>query len=169
MSNSMRTPARWNGADFLRNVVKAFPYKIHRISGMPTCGTMRTRVLKNLRLDEIDKIIELAQAIEAKHPRRKGSLGLSSSESMVDPADLKELEAALEAIPPPARMEMLALVWIARGDYPIEAFEEALAYAGEYSGSSDVRYLADKWASLATYLRIGLKEMPSNWPTNSAT
>ena len=66
-------------------------------------------------------------------------------------------------------MEMLALIWIARGDYRTDAFEEALAYAREHYGSSDVRYLADKWASLATYLRVGLKEMPANWPTDSAT
>jgi hypothetical protein len=79
------------------------------------------------------------------------------------------MEAALEAIPQPARMEMLALIWIARGDYRTDSFEEALAYAQEHYQSADVRYLADKWASLVTYLRVGLKEMPANWPANTAT
>ena len=130
---------------------------------------MRIGVLKNLRFEEIETIIERAEAIEAKQPRRRGGFGFSHLESPVDPPDLKELETALEAIPQPARMEMLALIWIARGDYRTGAFEEALAYAHEHYGSSDVRYLADKWASLATYLRVGLNEMPANWPTDSAT
>ena len=130
---------------------------------------MRIGVLKNLRFEEIETIIKRAEAIEATHPRRRGGFGFSHLESPVDPPDLKELETALEAIPQPARMEMLALIWIARGDYRTGAFEEALAYAREHYGSSDVRYLADKWASLATYLRVGLKEMPANWPTDSAT
>jgi len=79
-------------------------------------------VLKNLRLEEIETIIERAEAIEAKHPRRRGGFGFSHLESPVDPPDLKELETALEAIPQPARMEMLALIWIARGDYRTGAF-----------------------------------------------
>ena len=66
-------------------------------------------------------------------------------------------------------MEMLALIWIARGDYRPDAFEEALAYAREHYQSADVGYLADKWRSLTTYLRVGLREMPANWPTDSAT
>jgi hypothetical protein len=126
-------------------------------------------VLKNLQLNEIETIIKLADAIETKHPRTRGSFGFSHHASPVDSPDLKELEAGLEALPHPARMEMLALIWIARGDYRADAFEEALAYAREHYQSSDVRYLADKWGSLATYLKVGLREMPANWPANAAT
>ena len=73
-------------------------------------------MLKNLRLSEIETIIKQAEAIETKHPPKR-QLRFSDLESPVDPQDLKGLEAALEAIPQPARMEMLALIWIARGDY----------------------------------------------------
>ena len=121
-------------------------------------------MLKNLRPDQIENIIKLAEAIESKHPRQKRQFGVVKPENPADTPDLQELEAALKAISPPARMEMLALVWIARGDYRPEAFEEALAYAREYYQSADVRYLTDKWGSLATYLRFGLREMPANWP-----
>ena len=120
-----------------------------------------TGVLKHLRHDEIETIIKRAEAIETKHPPKR-QLRFSNLESPVDPPDLKELEAALGAIPQPARMEMLALIWIARGDYQPDAFEDALAYGREQFQSADVRYLADKWASLATYLRVGLREMPAN-------
>lgn len=126
-------------------------------------------MLKNLRLNEIENIIKLAEAIETKHPRQRRSFGFSKSDNPVDPPDLKELTGALEAISQPARMEMLALIWIARGDYQPEAFEEALGYAREHYQSADVSYLAEKWGSLATYLRVGLKQMPANWPANSAT
>jgi len=40
---------------------------------------MRIGVLKNLRLEEIETIIERAEAIEAKHPRRRGGFGFSHS------------------------------------------------------------------------------------------
>ena len=126
-------------------------------------------MLINLRPNEIENIIKLAEAIETKHPRQRRSFGVSKLESPDDPPDLKELEAALEAISQPARMEMLALIWVARGDYRLDAFEEALAYAREHYQSADVHYLADKWGFLATYLRVGLREMPANQPTNSAT
>ena len=122
-----------------------------------------------MRTTDIETIIKLAEAIETKHPRRSSFGSLILRKAPVDPAaDLKELEAALEAIPQPARMEMLALIWIARGDYRADAFDEALAYARENYQSADVRYLADKWASLATYLRVGLKEIPANWPADTA-
>ena len=125
-------------------------------------------MLKILRLSEIETIIKQAEAIETNYPPKR-QLWFSNVESPVDPPDLKVLEAALEAIPQPARMEMLALIWIARGDYRADAFEEASAYARDHYQSSDVRYLAEKWGSLATYLRVGLKEMPANWPTISET
>lgn len=123
-----------------------------------------------MRTTDIETIIKLSEAIETKHPPKKPLRFTNLAESAgVLAADLKDLEAALEAIPQPARMEMLALIWIARGDYRADAFDEALAYARENYQFADVRYLADKWASLATYLRVGLKDIPANWPADTAT
>jgi hypothetical protein len=86
-------------------------------------------VLKNLRPNQMENIIKLAEAIEIKHPRQIRIFGVSNLDSSADSPDLKELEAALEAIPQLARMEMLALIWIARDDYRTDAFEEALVRA----------------------------------------
>ena len=94
-------------------------------------------MLKNLRRNQIENIIKLAEAIETKHPRQRRQYGGPSLDRPADPPDLKELEAALEAIAQPARMEMLALVWVDRGDYRPDAFEEALAYAHENYQSAD--------------------------------
>ena len=50
---------------------------------------MRIGVLKNLRFEEIETIIERAEAIEAKQPRRRGGFGFSHLESPVAPRILR--------------------------------------------------------------------------------
>ena len=116
-------------------------------------------MLTNLRPDEIENIIKLAEAIETKHPRQRRNFGVSKLESPDDPPDLKELKAALEAISPPARMEMLALIWVARGDYRLDAFEESSGVppAGPVSSVHRRFWRPMSWLGPAT---TGLANLP---------
>ena len=103
----------------------------------------------------------------SKHPRIPVGRGLRPHDPEAlerSQPDLQELIAALEAIAPLARMEMLALIWVGRGDYKFQQFDEALAYARQNFDTCDVPYMTEKWASLSTYLREGLKQIPTVRP-----
>ena len=125
-------------------------------------------MLKYLKPDQdLAQVIKIAGALEAKHPRIPVGRGLRPHDPEPrerSQPDLQELIAALEAITRLARMEMLALIWVGRGDYKLEQFEEALEYARQNFDTCDVTYMAEKWASLSTYLREGLKQIPTVRP-----
>lgn len=71
-----------------------------------------------------------------------------------DPGYL-ELKNAIEDLEPDQQATLLALMWLGRGDYPLEDWQVALAYASEVTASNTADYLITT-PLLADYLEEGL-------------
>jgi hypothetical protein len=63
----------------------------------------------------------------------------------------QELRDAIDGLGPPERQEMLALMWLGRGDYDAESWSEALQQAGETMNTNVTDYLVGT-PLLADYL-----------------
>jgi hypothetical protein len=68
-----------------------------------------------------------------------------------------QVEGAVAALNDDARVELLALMWLGRGDFGIEEWSSALAQARDYETSSVTAYLMGH-PLLADYLEEGLAE-----------
>lgn len=68
-----------------------------------------------------------------------------------------ELKNAIEDLEPDQQRTLVALMWLGRGDYTVEDWEEALAYANEADGVSTAEYLIAT-PLLADYLEEGLSQ-----------
>jgi hypothetical protein len=66
------------------------------------------------------------------------------------------LREAIQALGNDARMELMALMWIGRGDFG-GTFEDALKHAWRNSNETDAAYIAEKAPVLPAYLRDGLR------------
>ncbi len=71
-----------------------------------------------------------------------------------DPSYL-ELKNAIDDLEPDQQATLVALMWVGRGDYLVEDWDEALAYANEASGVTTSDYLIAT-PLLADYLEEGL-------------
>ena len=70
-------------------------------------------------------------------------------------SDYIELKNAIDDLEPDQQATLVALMWIGRGDYDLDAWEDALGYAQEASGVSTAAYLIAT-PLLADYLEEGL-------------
>lgn len=68
---------------------------------------------------------------------------------------LKALKERLAALPPEARHELMAVLWIGRGDFAPREWEAALTEAQGRSTEGDVDYIAER-GPLHDYLAKGL-------------
>ncbi len=68
---------------------------------------------------------------------------------------LRSLKERLAALSPEARQELLAVLWIGRGDYAAGDWEAALSEAQRRSAAGDVDYIAER-GPLHDYLMKGL-------------
>lgn len=66
-----------------------------------------------------------------------------------------ELKNAIEDLEPDQQRTLVALMWVGRGDYTVDDWEEALAYAGEADSVATADYLIAT-PLLADYLEEGL-------------
>ncbi|HEX3417315.1 MAG TPA: DUF3775 domain-containing protein, partial [Stellaceae bacterium] len=57
-----------------------------------------------------------------------------------NPAE-EELRGAIDGLGPPERQELLALMWLGRGDYDADGWPEALRQAGETTIANVTDYL----------------------------
>jgi hypothetical protein len=69
----------------------------------------------------------------------------------------EELKNAIDDLEPDQQRTLVALVWIGRGDFTIDDWDEALTYAAEASGVSTADYLIAT-PLLADYLEEGLSQ-----------
>jgi hypothetical protein len=70
-------------------------------------------------------------------------------------ARYNELRNLIEDLEPDQQRTLVALMWLGRGDYALEEWEESLAYAAEADSVSTVDYLVAT-PLLADYLEEGL-------------
>jgi hypothetical protein len=66
-----------------------------------------------------------------------------------------ELKNAIDDLEPDQQVTLVALMWVGRGDYSIEEWDGALAFAGEAAGVTTAEYLIAT-PLLADYLKEGL-------------
>ncbi len=67
----------------------------------------------------------------------------------------KELFAAIQSLNEEQRIELLALMWVGRGDFSVPEWEEALATASERHNGREARYLIGT-PLLGDYIEEGL-------------
>lgn len=111
-----------------------------------------------LTVPQIRHIVDLALSLQAAdflwnqdHPSSGGQP--SPHGIPVEPLpEANALVQAIEALPREQQTELLALMWLGRGDYP--TFAEAMERAQQWQGSVAV-YLADK-SPLSEYLSAGV-------------
>ncbi len=117
-------------------------------------------MLSSLTIDQVNAIIRAANALNTKYP--PSTTGVRGSDITAEKIraynrDEKPLADLISALSKDARMELMALIWIGRGDG--DEFGEAVEYARKNSDDGDVLYIAEKAPALPTYLRNGLKQI----------
>jgi Protein of unknown function (DUF3775) len=114
-------------------------------------------------LDRLAFIIVKAREFDAEVPvepdAASGSDGPDDDERQVlldtpDNPTEEELRDAIDGLGLPARQELLALMWLGRGDYDAEGWLEALRQAGETTIASVTDYLVGT-PLLGDYLEEG--------------
>jgi hypothetical protein len=100
-------------------------------------------------LEQLAYIIEKAREFDAETPAVDSDTGSNPSddnaigilEDTVDNPTRQELAAALDSLNDDQKTEILALMWLGRGDFDRGEWRDALAQAGETRNASETRYL----------------------------
>ena len=114
-------------------------------------------------LDKLAFIIEKAREFDAETAPTDSDSGSNPSddgdiailEATEDNPTEEELAAALNGLGDEQRIEILALMWLGRGDFDREEWRSALAQAREVHNENETGYLVGT-PLLADYLEIGL-------------
>lgn len=120
--------------------------------------------MENLSLDKVCFIIVKAREFDAKVPPVEADPGSNPTddraveiiEDYPDDATEEELIGALRSLNAGEMVELLALVWLGRGDYA--GWDEALKTAEEQCDENVIRYLIGT-PLLGDYLEEGLSQL----------
>jgi len=112
-------------------------------------------MLKELTSDDVIDIAERAEIADTAERNRSDSDDLS----FVATPEYRALDQRLEALSRPALNELVALMWIGRGDFEPSDWEYLVRRAGGDQGDL-VGYVVEK-SPLAEYLREGLAALRS--------
>lgn len=99
--------------------------------------------------EKLAQIVILARAYDAQVPQSDPDSGSNASDDAAvdtledarDNAIARELRAAIASLDEDARTELVALVWIGRGDYEASEWRAALTAARERKENAASRYL----------------------------
>jgi len=99
-------------------------------------------------LEKLAYIIEKAREFDAQVPSdaEEGSNAADDDEREIlldtpDNPTEQELRDAIDGLGIPERQELLALMWLGRGDYDAESWSEALQQARQTQSASETAYL----------------------------
>jgi superfamily I DNA/RNA helicase len=114
-------------------------------------------------LEQLAYIVEKAREFDAETAPVDSDSGSNPSddndvailEATGDNPTSQELVAALNSLDDDQRIEILALMWVGRGDFDREEWRDALAQAREVHNKHETSYLIGT-PLLADYLEIGL-------------
>jgi len=114
-------------------------------------------------LDQLAYIIEKAREFDAETAPVDSDSGSNPSddkdvsilEDTGDNPTRQELAAALNGLDDEQRIELLALMWVGRGDFDREEWRAALVQARDIHNESETDYLIGT-PLLADYLEVGL-------------
>jgi hypothetical protein len=112
-------------------------------------------------LEKLAYIVEKAREFDAEVPSdvEEGSNAADDDERQIlldtpDNPTEQELRDAIDGLGVPERQELLALMWLGRGDYDAESWSEALRQARETQSSTETNYLVGT-PLLGDYLEEG--------------
>jgi Protein of unknown function (DUF3775) len=123
-------------------------------------------MLVHLSEPEILAIVELAELNNSAHP--ESEIGITQEEGRERSggpfrhAEREALKQAISSLSLQARLELIALIWFARGNAPKDSFAVHLTLAKADPGAGDVDYIAEKSPSLPMYLRNGMDRLISD-------
>ena len=113
-------------------------------------------------LEKVAYVIEKAREFDAQAPRdaEEGSNAADDDEREIpldtpDNPTEQELRDAIDGLGIPERQELLALMWLGRGDYDAESWSEALQQARQTQSASETAYLLGT-PLLADYIEEGV-------------
>lgn len=114
-------------------------------------------------LEQLAYIIEKTREFDAETPPVDSASGSNPSddkdvgvlEATEDNPTEQELVAALDALSDEQRIEILALMWVGRGDFGREEWRDALAQAREVRNENETAYLTGT-PLFADYLETAL-------------
>jgi len=116
-------------------------------------------------LEKLAYIIEKAREFDAEVPSdaEEGSNAADDDEREIlldtpDNPSAQELRAAIDGLNIDEREELLALVWLGRGDYDAQNWSEALRQARQTQTSTETAYLLGT-PLLADYLEEGVSAL----------
>jgi hypothetical protein len=120
-------------------------------------------LMLQIPLEQLAYIIEKAREFDAETAPVDSGPGSNPSddkyvgvlEATEDNPTEQELLAALDALDDEQRIEILALMWVGRGDFGREEWRDALTQAREIHNENEIAYLTGT-PLLADYLEIGL-------------
>jgi hypothetical protein len=99
-------------------------------------------------LEKLAYVIEKAREFDAQVPSdaEEGSNATDDDEREIlldtpDNPTEQELRDAIDGLGIPERQELLALMWLGRGDYDAESWSEALQQARQTQSASETAYL----------------------------
>jgi hypothetical protein len=122
--------------------------EVRAIAGLSKAAREAQDVLLNKMkiVDKFDDERELSSAVAGT---------LDTLDASLNNPPLRELKERVAALSPEARQELMALMWIGRGDYAAAEWEAALDEAQRRANAGDVDDIAER-APLHDYLLKGL-------------
>lgn len=112
--------------------------------------------------DTVCRLITLAREFHAQGaveiPDEPGALGDVTEHVLAEYAGdalLDEFRAVVDDLEPDQQQQVVGLLWVGRGDYDLEEWEDALAYAADAWNEATADYLIAH-PLLADYLTEGL-------------
>ena len=117
----------------------------------------------NIDRDTLQEIMDRSREFHAKEAVSIPEVPMSPSDDwamqvLADHADdavYSELGSIIEDLEPDQQASLVALMWVGRGDYEIEEWQDAVKYATEAQTPRTAEYLIAT-PMLADYLRMGL-------------
>ncbi len=115
-------------------------------------------MLQHLMESDVAAIIAAAELNNAAHPPSEHGITLAAWLDEPDRPDptRKALDKMIRALSHEARWELMAVMWLGRGDAPGD-FAECVAYAKGRTDEGDVNYIVEKSPALPLYLRGGME------------
>jgi hypothetical protein len=118
-------------------------------------------------LETLAYIIEKAREFDAEVPSdvEEGSNAADDDERQIlldtpDNPTEQELRDAIDGLGVPERQELLALMWLGRGDYDAASWSEALQQARETGSATETDYLLGTPADGRLHRRAGFRQRP---------
>lgn len=120
-------------------------------------------LLLDISIETVCRLIDLAREFHAQEqiviPEERGNPSGDWAQqvlaSHVEDSTFQEFKADVRDLEPDQQNQLVALLWLGRGDYALDEWVEAVAYAAENASPATAEYLIAH-PMLADYLTEGL-------------